>query len=192
MKPNPLGWDNPPKSSIRYGETMAQQTSTSNQGTMTAEQRIRELESKLNAAMAQNQTLTQQLEAAAKKVQVTWKFAEYGKGAISVYGLQRMPVALYPETLVAFIEKYGASLVAFAKDANVANESRARGFAYESAEKQFKASRNRDFDHSRKYAATDTELIAWRGFYDAAFLEAMKDETKMAAALAKRIARNNK
>ena len=159
----------------------------------TPEQVIARLQAQLSSAQANAEQANRrvaELEAAKASINVTWKFADYGKGAIAIYGIAgRMPVSLYPATLTAFIEKYGQDLLAHASNPAVIDESRARGYAYEGADKAFKAATNRDFIHDERGSTIkrlDGDLAAWQKLYDAHFAQAMADKSLMSKALAKR------
>lgn len=133
-----------------------------------------------------------ELEAAKNSLDLSWGFGKVGaKGAVSLRGLGQWPISMYIPSWLAFLTS--PKLTEFIKylqlDSTV-QESRARGFAAEAADMDFKETTKRDYVHDErgksgvKRMDGDTDL--YTKLYTARMTEAFADPTKMSKAQAKR------
>lgn len=142
----------------------------------------------LAQAEATNKMLAEQLS---KKQEITWGFAEFGKGAIVIRGFSRMPMSVYPSQVrPVFTGNHIDKLVAFSEATATINESRTRGFAYEFADSMYKT-KHPDVDlvvfHNTNNSAAKLPA-EWKGYYSQGLEMAKADPSLMSKQLAKRAA----
>ncbi len=137
---------------------------------------------KLNAMEAANAELSRKLALAEAKqaARITVKIAEYGSGAVSLYGIGRFPVSFYPNQWQAIFDQK-TTIEAFT--AANQNELRSASFAHEFANKAYKARFSNDYPKNPKDTDQAFFQDAWKTGYTASMGDTSMISTRMAKSI---------
>ena len=141
---------------------------------------------KLQAAENENKALAARLAIAEAKqaARITVKIAEFGSGAVSLYGVGRFPTSLYPNQWAEIFRQQSAVETFIATHEN---ELRSASFAHEFASKSFKAKYGTEYKGGESLASDKKEYFrtSWKVGYESA----MADGTMYSARMAKTVAK---